>query len=861
MYIFMKTAQLLNKVAVIRRVILVVISVSFLSISSVSVASGASVIDSTQVHPSASVYTWQQPTTGDWQSPASWTPARGTPEPGDVLVFNSAGVVMVTNVPTQTIGQLIVSGNMMIDLQSAAAVVLTIAGGNGDDLFVDRNSALNFGGSNEVVVSLLTGATAGIGGSMTFSSLGAAAHRLTAVDAGSVTFFDGAVFTAGTGFTGNPFGTTNSDSIVFAGGSTYICIAGGDPFGAAEPDSVVTFKHGSLFSVQGNVQPSFSGRTYADFQTNYPGGVFAATGSSPLVIDNLTLTAGNLAFRLTGDPGHSIRGNITVGVGTHLDFSSGTISLNGPTTQIISVFGGQGASISTVVIDNPKGVILSRPLVVYNLDLTNGIVTTENISYIAVAGVVTRTNGYVNGYLNRVFFAPGNFVFDVGTGNGYSPIIMDVTAGQFISSATVRAVQAVQPNVFDPSRALSRYWQIYKQGNIVADLTFHYFDPDIPATANEENFAVRRYDGTTFVQEMGIIDTTANTFRVEGVGDFARDWTLAEPGAVFPPSPTVTPTTTPTPTPTNTPTVTPTNTPTATSTPTATATATATATPTAQRRSAFDYDADGLSDISVFRASWGAWYEQRSSEGAFGMLWGNGDDKIAPADYDGDGRTDIAVYRPSTGVWYIFNSSDGSVRYEVFGIDEDLPTPADYDGDGKADISVFRPSTGTWYRQNSSDGSFFAMQFGASEDKPTIGDFDGDGKADIAVFRPSSGTWYQINSSDGSLFGELFGFGTDVTVPADYDGDGKTDLAVFRPSNGFWYIKNSNGAVYTAYPPFGLADDIPAPGDFDGDGKADVCVFRPSDGTWYRQNSSNGSFFAYQFGTNGDKPTQAAFRY
>ena len=275
---------------------------------------------------------------------------------------------------------------------------------------------------------------------------------------------------------------------------------------------------------------------------------------------------------------------------------------------------------------------------------------------------------------------------------------------------------------------------------------------------------------------------------------------------------------------------------------------------------AFDYDADGKSDISIFRSTDGAWYLQQSTVGLYGTLFGYGADKITPADFDGDGKTDIAVYRPDTGIWYVFNSSNGTVTYNIFGLAEDLPTPADYDGDGKADVSVFRPSTATWYRQNSSDGSFYGQQFGLPEDKPTVGDFDGDGKADIAIFRPSLGDWYQFNSSDGSVSGARFGFGTDVIVPADYDGDGKTDIAIFRPSTGIWYIANSsNGEV--GYNIFGLADDIPAPGDFDGDGKADVSVFRPSDGTWYRKNSSDGSFFAYQFGANGDKPTHTAYRY
>ena len=282
--------------------------------------------------------------------------------------------------------------------------------------------------------------------------------------------------------------------------------------------------------------------------------------------------------------------------------------------------------------------------------------------------------------------------------------------------------------------------------------------------------------------------------------------------------------------------------------------------PTARAPTLFDYDGDGKTDISIFRPAVGAWYLQRSTDGLYGTLFGYGNDRITPADYNGDGKTDMAVYRPSTGIWYITTALSGRVSYYVFGLAEDLPTPADYDGDGKADVSVFRPSTGTWYRQNSSDGSFYGVQFGASEDKPTIGDFDGDGKADIAVFRPSTGAWYRINSGNGSIFGELFGFGSDILAPADYDGDGKTDLAVYRPSTGIWYLKYSSTSSYD-YKVFGLADDIPAPGDFDGDGKADINVFRPSDGTWYRQNSLDGGFAAFQFGTNGDKPTMTAFRY
>lgn len=270
----------------------------------------------------------------------------------------------------------------------------------------------------------------------------------------------------------------------------------------------------------------------------------------------------------------------------------------------------------------------------------------------------------------------------------------------------------------------------------------------------------------------------------------------------------------------------------------------------------FDFDGDGIADISIFRPINGQWwYQQSSNNNVRAATFGTSTDKPAPADYDGDGKTDIAVYRPSTGEWFILRSSNGSFFSVPFGISTDKPAPGDFDGDGLADLTIFRPSKGTWYIQKSSSGVQIT-QWGAAGDIPVNADYDNDGKFDFAIFRPSDGSWW-LNRSTTGITVATFGFVTDKPVPADFTGDGKTDIAVWRPSNGSWYILRSEDNSFYAIP-FGTNGDIPAPADYDGDGKADIGIFRPEGANWFIQCSTQG-IIIQQFGLASDIPAPSSF--
>lgn len=122
----------------------------------------------------AATYFWSVSGSGSWTTAANWTPARTTPATDDILVFDGGSLspptTTATDVPNQTIGQLLVIGGARVTLTPLSAVAVTINGDSGDDLFVGTNSILTLhavsGTGDRIQLILPTGTTGSIGGEL-----------------------------------------------------------------------------------------------------------------------------------------------------------------------------------------------------------------------------------------------------------------------------------------------------------------------------------------------------------------------------------------------------------------------------------------------------------------------------------------------------------------------------------------------------------------------------------------------------------------------------------------------------------------------------------------------------------------------
>jgi len=88
---------------------------------------------------------------GSWTTGSNWSPQRTSPLPSDILIFDTSGNVVISNVPSQTVQSLVISENTTVSLlASGSAKTISIT----NTLQVDPNSQLLVSGTEENTLTI-----------------------------------------------------------------------------------------------------------------------------------------------------------------------------------------------------------------------------------------------------------------------------------------------------------------------------------------------------------------------------------------------------------------------------------------------------------------------------------------------------------------------------------------------------------------------------------------------------------------------------------------------------------------------------------------------------------------------------------
>lgn len=412
-------------------------------------------------------YTWNQTGTAAYNVAANWTPTRTTPAANDILIIDGTGTAtpVITDLQTETIGELHVINNAYATVSAAAAITLTIAGdASSKDLEVAAGSTLKLTGGGAFIVTIALGATANgvVDGDVIFNATAASTpHRIISGQVDGLIFNSGATAamapTAGSALGG--FGTASApaatpNGVRFASGATYYqgglkdgtrsAGTGSNPFALTQPSSAVVFDLGSRYVNLGGI-PASSGRTYGYFHwrdgwgavRNFGGGgTSLCTVLNDFIIDapggtlpSGSVSPGTISFTLAGAAALQVNGDMIIKAGgapitdSAAPAAASTVDIKGnlivedpalfaPSTNANRVYRVNGATAQTVnfagktlsnlTIDNAAGVLLYDAVTLSGaLDLVNGEVATSGTKILQANGTVARTNGFVTGKLGR----------------------------------------------------------------------------------------------------------------------------------------------------------------------------------------------------------------------------------------------------------------------------------------------------------------------------------------------------------------------------------------------------------------------------------------------------------------------------
>ena len=162
----------------------------------------------------------------------------------------------------------------------------------------------------------------------------------------------------------------------------------------------------------------------------------------------------------------NVQGNFLHTAGTVTKTSTtgaASITFNGSTIQQFATTG-MGQAIA-FVINNPAGVTLASTAAIHTgtVALTNGVLTTGSDTLIMgnnAPDALTRTNGWINGYVKRAFQdSIGSYLFPVGTANIYRGATINFTTAPVTTASLTAFFTMGDPGSFGLPAGISVYWK------------------------------------------------------------------------------------------------------------------------------------------------------------------------------------------------------------------------------------------------------------------------------------------------------------------------------------------------------------------------------------------------------------------
>jgi fibronectin-binding autotransporter adhesin len=274
--------------------------------------------------------------------------------------------------------------------------------------------------------------------------------------------------------------------------------------------------------------------------------------SSTTVLNNLTVNYTSSAT-LTLNAARTVNGLLTIGNSSTLadggfaltakanvansgtQSGTGKLLLSGASSQTLSGAGSYG----NVEVANASGVLLAdTPTIQGALTLTTGKVATQsNQLNLGLTATVTRTDGWVNGKMQKAFGTGNNqlFTFPIGGNTYYRPVALSnlsvTTSGTLAANCSGSGMHHPQLNLSDinPSKDVIQWWTLTANTLVVTnyDATFTFDPSDIDGGGDPNNFFIRRWDGSAwFVTTVG--NRTATSTQAKGLNTFS-DFVIGEP--------------------------------------------------------------------------------------------------------------------------------------------------------------------------------------------------------------------------------------------------------------------------------------------------------------------------------------------